>query len=405
MEGWSILPLGRVSDFEGGSQPPKSEFSLEPKPGYVRLLQIRDFKSDKHAVYIAPTNKTRMCNADDIMIGRYGASVGQIHRGKAGSYNVALIKTIPDPSTIDRDYFYYYLTSDLFQARLASVADRSAQAGFSKEDISSFPVPVPPLAEQKRIVAILDEAFEGIDKAIANTEKNLANANELFESYLASKFDALESNCPRRRIGDMAERVTKGSSPKWQGINYVDEPGVLFVTSENVDRHRMLLEKKKFVEESFNQKDSKSILQRGDVLTNIVGASIGRTAIYDRDDLANINQAVCLIRCVPDELYNKYLCYLLNSQHFVDLLHDNEVDNARANLSLTFFRDLQIPAPSREAQVGFVNEVDEFWSATDALQRKAQAKLEALREFKKSILSRAFSGQLSAALQFAEAAA
>lgn len=86
--------LGSICRFEGGSQPPKSKFVDSPRKGYIRLLQIRDFKSDEKAVYIPDDGKRRRCAEDDIMIGRYGASVGQIHRGKAGTYNVALIKTI-----------------------------------------------------------------------------------------------------------------------------------------------------------------------------------------------------------------------------------------------------------------------------------------------------------------------
>ena len=88
---WDMVPLGELCQFQGGTQPPKSKFIHEPKNGYVRLLQIRDFKSDEKAVFVPDDGKLKKCETEDIMIGRYGASVGQIHRGKAGAYNVALI--------------------------------------------------------------------------------------------------------------------------------------------------------------------------------------------------------------------------------------------------------------------------------------------------------------------------
>ena len=135
---WKTMKLSELSDFQGGSQPPKSQFIDHPRKGYIRLLQIRDFKRDDKAVYIPIVKKNRVCSADDIMIGRYGASVGQIHRGKAGAYNVALIKTIPNDNLINRNFFFYYLISDLFQQPLKMIAERSAQAGFSKADIASF---------------------------------------------------------------------------------------------------------------------------------------------------------------------------------------------------------------------------------------------------------------------------
>jgi type I restriction enzyme S subunit len=138
-----LYKLGDICDFQGGSQPPKSKFIQQPEEGYIRLLQIRDFKSDDKAVYIPNAKKNRICESDDVMIGRYGASVGQIHRGKSGAYNVALIKTIPNTDIINKDYLYLYLQSELFQKELTSVSARSAQAGFSKADIYPFEIVIP----------------------------------------------------------------------------------------------------------------------------------------------------------------------------------------------------------------------------------------------------------------------
>jgi type I restriction enzyme S subunit len=192
----------------------------------------------------------------------------------------------------------------------------------------------------------------------------------------------------------LCERITKGSSPKWQGIAYVDKPGILFVTSENVGEYRMLMDEPKYVEEKFNVKDKKSILRNGDVLTNIVGASIGRTAVFDLDDVANINQAVCLIRCKPSLLNNFYLTYLLNSPVFKQVLHDNEVNNARANLSLGFFSQLAVPLPPIAEQREIIAKLDCFREETQRIESLYQQKLAALDELKKSLLHQAFSGRL-----------
>lgn len=142
--------LGEVVDFEGGSQPPKSEFIYEPRAGYIRFLQIRDFKRDDKVTFIPIAKKNRTCEESDVLIGRYGASVGNILTGRAGAYNVALVKTKPSKA-ITRDYLYYYLLSRLFQDALKKVADRSAQDGFSKDDIYNFPVPLPSIAEQETL--------------------------------------------------------------------------------------------------------------------------------------------------------------------------------------------------------------------------------------------------------------
>ena len=251
------------------------------------------------------------------------------------------------------------------------------------------------LTKQKQIVAVLDKAFEAIDTAKANAEKNLQNAKELFESYLQNVFEKKGDDWEEKQIKDLTELVTKGSSPKWQGVNYVDDGGIFFLTSKNVGEGELLLNNKKYLEEKFNEIQKTSILKKGDVLTNIVGASIGRTAIFNLDEITNINQAVCLMRCNSEKVYNYYLMYLLNSPFFKNILHDNEVDNARANLSLTFFKNLAIPLPKLSEQKEIVKNIKSFSTETKKLEVIYKQKIADLEEMKKSVLQKAFSGQLN----------
>jgi len=122
------------------------------------------------------------------MVGRYGASVGKILTGRAGAYNVALIKTIPDPEVLDRDFFYYYLISNLFQSLLRKVADRSAQNGFSKEDIFPFPVPVPVLREQRAIVSQMVQIRDETQRLASLYQRKLAVLEALKKSLLQQAF-------------------------------------------------------------------------------------------------------------------------------------------------------------------------------------------------------------------------
>jgi type I restriction enzyme S subunit len=394
-EGWDVKRFGEITLLNRGQNPPKSDFIYKPQEGYIRFYQIRDGKNDDYEVYVPDTPQLHRVEPDEILMVAY-RHIGKVFRGAKGAFNVALCKiTNKDRSVIDDDYLFYIIPTDFVRGELMKQAERSLIPSMSVKHLAEIKIPVPPLDEQKRIVAILDEAFEGIDQAIRNTEKNLANARALFDSFLNKIFTEKGDGWEEASLENLSERITKGSSPKWQGINYVDEPGILFVTSENVGENQMLFDKKKYVEEYFNEKDSKSILVYGDVLTNIVGASIGRTAIYDREEIANINQAVCLIRCQSNKLLNKYLCYLLNSPYFRQILHDNEVNNARANLSLGFFRGLQIPLPLVNEQASIVFKIDKFFIETQRLETIYRQKLAALNELKQSILQKAFTGQLT----------
>ncbi|WP_323914301.1 restriction endonuclease subunit S [Aeromonas caviae] len=140
-KGWNVSSLASLMDIAGGTQPPASEFIDTPSEGYIRLIQIRDYETDAHLTFVPNTHKLRTTTAEDIMIARYGASVGRICWGLDGAYNVALVRVVCEPD--HREFLRTYLLTDVFQARLAAVSGRSAQAGFNKGDIASFKLVVP----------------------------------------------------------------------------------------------------------------------------------------------------------------------------------------------------------------------------------------------------------------------
>jgi len=185
-EGWAASTFGDEIDFKGGNQPPKSTFVYEPAEGYVRLLQIRDFENDDKAAYI-PVNATKVrCNEDDILIARYGASLGRICRGKEGAYNVALVKLILSEN-LSSDYAFYWLNSNHFQNFLARVGSRSAQAGFNKSDLAPLSLVVPPLEEQKLSSEILASLDDCITKQKTIIEQLARSKRGLMDDLLTGK--------------------------------------------------------------------------------------------------------------------------------------------------------------------------------------------------------------------------
>lgn len=388
-EGWEGKTLGEVCKFQGGSQPPKSQFITEYREGYVRFLQIRDFKSDGYIVYIPVSSKNRLCNETDIMIGRYGASVGQILRGKSGAYNVALIKTMPSEKIIDRNFFFFYLNSSLFQKPLMSVSDRSAQAGFSKEDISSFHIPVPSLDEQKRIVAILDEAFEGIDQAISNTEKNLANARELFDSYLNKIFTQKGDGWEEKKLQDICN-VKDGThdSPKYLA------DGIPFITQKNIRENGLTFDNIKFISLDDHEKFyTRSNVAFGDILISMIGANRGMAAIVDDRRIFSIKN-VGLIKA--NNNINKYfLLYFLKSNRAKNYIELESKGGAQPFIGLGKLREFPIIIAPKNKQDSIVIELDQLYLETKQLETIYRQKIAALNELKQSILQKAFTGQLT----------
>jgi type I restriction enzyme S subunit len=182
-EHWKWIRLGKVVEITGGSQPPKSKFIHEPKEGYTRLIQIRDFKSDDFPTYVSDEFANRPFNEDDIMIGRYGPPVFQILRGKKGTYNVALMKADPIEKCISKDFLFYLLSEPRIQNLVISESERTAgQSGVRKELLYMFVIGLPPIEEQHRIVAKVDELMALCDalKARLNdaqtTQVHLADA-------------------------------------------------------------------------------------------------------------------------------------------------------------------------------------------------------------------------------------
>ncbi len=310
-------------------------------------------------------------------------------------HNQRIGRIIFKSNALDTRFLYHFFNSDSYLINVKSTATGTMVRHTSPSRILSNLIPVPSVKEQKQIVAILDKAFAAIDQAIANTEKNTKNAKDLFQSKLNAIFSQTGEGWEEKKLGDITTIITKGASPKWQGVNYIDKPGILFITSENVGSGDMLMKKRKYLESKFNSIQKRSILKIGDVLTNIVGASIGRTAIYNLNEIANINQAVCILRCNDNLLNNEYLMNLLNSPYLKSILHANEINNARANLSLTFFKNLTISLPNLQQQKKVVDYISKFKKEFIMLESVLFKRSKNLEELKKSILQKAFSGELT----------
>ena len=184
------MKLTDICEFQGGSQPPKSEWSSEYKDGYIRMLQIRDFTQEEKVIpeYVKISNRLRFCTEDDILIGRYGASVGKILSGKSGAYNVAIIKTVPDTSVVRKQYMKYYFLSPYFQNYVLNLGGRAAQAGFSKDDLTRLKIAVVSLEEQDKIVNELST----IEKMISIKQNQLKEFNDLVKSRFIEMFGTLD---------------------------------------------------------------------------------------------------------------------------------------------------------------------------------------------------------------------
>ncbi len=334
------------------------------------------------------------------------------------------------------------------------------------EKLARFPILLPPVAEQERIVAKVNAAWSGVQRAETASRRaqkrltryraavlDAAATGELTRTWRETEWDKgasretgadlLEHILKARRAhweetelrrlqnvrrtpkddrwrsrypepvspdpGDLpglpkewaqatldqiTTLITKGSSPKWQGFDYRDK-GIIFVRSESVRWGSLDLSQVAHLPPAFNRKEKKSILQEGDVLLNLVGASIGRAAVATPEvQGGNVNQAVAVIRLVQKQTMNQFAVLWLISSVAQKRIHSEKVDFARANFSLENTRALPIPIPSLAEQSEIVREANSRLAAADRISAKLERQLELTRSTRQSILREAFAGRL-----------
>ena len=170
-ESWVWCGHNSILDISGGAQPSKNYFETKPKPNYIRLYQIRDYGESPVPVYIPINLASKQTKKGDILLARYGGSLGKVFHAEQGAYNVAMAKVIfKFENLIYKEFAYYYYLSDLYQGKLKEIS-RTAQAGFNSTDFNDMYFPLPPLAEQQRIVQKIEELFSVLD--------NIQNALEM----------------------------------------------------------------------------------------------------------------------------------------------------------------------------------------------------------------------------------
>ncbi|MBQ8824010.1 MAG: restriction endonuclease subunit S [Ruminococcus sp.] len=182
-KGFPVYRMDEVVDFQGGSQPDKKYFEYEPTDDNIRLIQIRDYKTDRYITYIPKAMAKRFCTADDIMIGRYGPPIFQILQGIEGSFNVALMKATPKMG--NKEFIRYFLKQDCLLHYLEGLSQRTAgQDGIQMDKLKAYPFPMPPIEAQEAFASFTTQ----INKSKAVIQKSLDKSQMLFDSLMQEYF-------------------------------------------------------------------------------------------------------------------------------------------------------------------------------------------------------------------------
>lgn len=398
-KGWEIKKLGELCTFVRGPFGGSLKKSCFKSEGYAvyeqqhaiynQFTEIRYFIDDTK---FAEMQRFELLPNDLIMScsGTMGKVAIVPEVIKKGIINQALLKLTPNKS-LDVRYLKLWMESDSFYQ---TISENSVGAAIknvaSVKVLKQIPVPIPPLPEQKRIVSILDRAFEAIDKAKANAEQNLKNAKELFESYLQGVFENKGDDWEEGLLNEITE-VKDGThdSPK-----YIKE-GIPFVTQKNIKPDGFTIENTKFITEVDHQKFYKrSNVAFGDIIISMIGANRGMSAIVNIKDVFSIKN-VGLIK-KSKNINQHFLLYYLQSSLAMKYVKFKSNGGAQEFIGLTALRAFPIPYPeSLEEQNQIVHKLDVLSAETRKLESIYQQKIDDLEELKKSILQKAFAGELT----------
>jgi type I restriction enzyme, S subunit len=305
-----------------------------------------------------------------------------------------LIRIHRQEDLIDADFLNYYLNSNTVREYGRSVMSRSVnQANINGTKLKEYPIILPPLSEQKRIVAILDEAFEGIDRAIANTEKNLANSRELFESYLNVIFTQKGDGWEEKTLKQVSIQFGRGKSrhrprndKKLYGGKYP------FIQTGDIRNLNHIVTSYSQTYNEVGLAQSK-LWAKGTVCITIA-ANIAETGVLDFD--ACIPDSVIGLVADRNKANNMFIEYML--QAFKLFLKAKGKGSAQDNINMGTFEAQTFPFPSIDEQERIVSKLDFLSTETQRLETIYRQKIAALKELKQSILQKAFTGEFTVRL-------
>lgn len=394
-KGWEIKKLGEVCETGAGGTPLKTHkdyyeggtipWLLSAEVSQGEIFEARNFITEKGL----KNSSAKKFPANTVLIAMYGATAGQVGILRIeATTNQAVCGILPNNKTLPKYLFYCFLSK---KEELVAQAIGGAQPNISQLKIRNTLIPLPPLPEQRRIVAILDEAFAAIATAKAHAEQNLRNARELFESHLQGVFEKKGDGWEHTRLGDICQ-INDGThfSPKNSR-----EGDYMYVTAKNIKPYHIDLSNITYVSRNdHNEIYSRCSPKKGDILYIKDGATAGIAAINTIDEEFSMLSSVALIKC-SGKILNTFLVHYMNSsvgrKNFLGYIDGAAI----TRLTLVKIKNVCLSVPPLKDQQSIVRQLDALRAETQKLEAVYRKKLEGLEELKKSILQQAFAGELT----------
>jgi type I restriction enzyme, S subunit len=288
----------------------------------------------------------------------------------------------PNREILNDNWLIYFLNFSDLMPYVSGMTVPKLNQGSLRE----IQIPLPPLEEQKRIVSILDEAFEGLDRARENAEANLKSARELFEGALSQK---TRGDAAIKLLGDICDvRDGTHDSPK-----YVDT-GYPLATQKNIRLNGLSLENVKLVSaEDHQQISQRSKVDSGDILIAMIGANRGMSCIVETNEEFSIKNVGLVKRSLGINM--QFLQFYLRSRDAAQFVKDATNGGAQPFIGLGKLRAFPIPVPDMTTQCEIANNLQSLSEKVEDLTNHCQKSLTNLEDLRHSLLQKAFAGELT----------
>lgn len=412
-KGWVETNFEDISDYiQRGKGPKYVEFSEYP---VVNQKAVRWFGlQEEHLKYIHPEqwdkwDERRYIREGDILWNSTGTgTIGrachidetQLSKAKVVDSHVTIVRS---NKLVESKFAFYWIMHPEIQSNINGLYNGSTnQVELSKKIVESTRFPLAPLAEQKRIVAKLDEVLAQVDTIKARLDRIPAILKRFRQSVLAAAVSGklteewrgndTFSGYPNFELKELAEHIVDcpHSTPQW-----VDD-GKYCVRTTAFKPFKLDLSQQGYVtEETYRERNRRLTPQGGDILYSREGAISGIACQIPAGVDLCLGQRMVVIRSNSDN-DAKYLTIVLNSEHILKILKDLTIGSAAPRVNMKTIKQYPIPKPELSEQKEIVRLVDQYFAFADTIEaqvKKAQARVDNLTQ---SILAKAFRGELVA---------
>lgn len=388
------IPFVSAESVKGGV------INLDYKRGYISLEDHKRFQRK-----VSPKK-------EDIFIVKSGATTGNV--GLAITDQVfdiwsplALVRG--DSSVVEQEFLYYLLLSNIFRVQVEQGWSYGTQQNISMKTLGNIKIIVPPLEEQKIIIKYLHNKCTQIDTIIAKEQSVIEKMQEYKKAIITQAITrGLNSSAKMKKTGFewigmipkhwnvkkikyLTSKIGSGKTPKGGSDIYVDE-GVLFIRSQNVYDGYFDLSSAVFISHEIDCTMSNTRVYRDDVLLNITGGSIGRSCLYESDELANVNQHVCIIRC-NSQMRPKFMQYFWNSSIGKTSIDIYQSGANREGLNFFGIGNTVVPTPELYEQDKIISYLDDKCDSIDRVISQKLTIIDTLAEYKRSLIYEVVTGK------------